>query len=155
MTRPAMHRPRPPAGFGALAAILVLVVLSALAAAVLRLGWSSQSGMALDVTSARALRAANAGIEWGLFQAFKGSWTACSGASATLDLRNDAGVRVTVTCNSTAYVEGQDSAGADATVRVYAIEAVACNGSAATCPDNSQATTLNYVERRRAIQATN
>lgn len=139
------------AGLGALAAILVLVMLSALAAAVVRLGWSSQTGMAQDLTSARALRAANAGIEWGLYQAFKGGWTACAGASTTLDLRNDTGMWVTVSCDSTTFSEIH---GAASTVTVYAISSVACNGTAA-CPDNARASSATYVERARVVQATN
>ena len=141
-------------GLGALAAIVVLVMLSALAAAVVRLGWSSQSGIAQDVTSARALRAANSGIEWGLYQAFKGGWTGCVGASTTLDLRADTGMWVTVTCNSDPFNEGQTPAGTAATVTVYSIVAVACNGTS-SCPDNAKATGPYYVERRRTVQATN
>ncbi|RZL09483.1 MAG: MSHA biogenesis protein MshP [Rubrivivax sp.] len=152
--RPIPSRRPPSRGLGALAAIVVLVMLSALAAAVVRLGWSSQSGIAQDVTSARALRAANAGIEWGLYQAFKGSWTACAGSSSTLDLRTDTGMWVTVSCNSQTYNEGQTQAGTTATVTVYSIEAVACNGTS-SCPDNARATGPYYAERRRLVQATN
>lgn len=145
-------------GFGALAAIIVLVLLACLAAAVVRLNWSSQSGYAQDVLSARALRAATAGAEWGLFQAFRGTWTACSGATQTLDLRAESGFRVTVTCNSQVFNEGQQADGENTqvqTVRVFTIDAVACNGSAATCPDNTAATRPTYVERQRLVQATN
>lgn len=143
-------------GLGALAAIFILVMLSALAAAVIRLGWSSQTGIAQDVTSAKALRAANAGVEWGLFQVFKGGWTSCSSASTTINLRPDTGMLVTVTCSSREFNEGQvDSGGvvATRTVRVYSIESIACNGGA-SCPDNTRATSPGYVERRRLVQAT-
>ena len=103
---------RASAGFGAIAAIFVLVVLASLAAAIVRLGQSTQTGSAQDILGARAWAAARAGTEWGLYQALKGSWTTCSGASQTLDLSADIGMRVTVRCswpNSSPLISGRDS----------------------------------------------
>ncbi|HIV73439.1 MAG TPA: MSHA biogenesis protein MshP [Candidatus Aquabacterium excrementipullorum] len=166
MNAPALHRQtrlrpawRKARGLGALAALVIVVLLSGLAAAVVRLGWSSQTGMAQDVTSARALRAANSGAEWGLFQALTtgGTWTSCANATQTLDLRADTGFIVTVTCSSTLYNEGQtrdetaDTTTAS-TVRVYTISAVACS-STTSCPDNSLAANVAYVERERLVHA--
>ena len=144
---------RPPRGFGAIAAIVVLVVLATLAAAIVRVGHAAQMGSAQDVLGARAWAAARAGTEWGLFQAFKGGWSACAGASQTLDLRSEAGVLVTVTCSSTVYNEGESAPGTAQTVRLYTINAVACNGTSA-CPDNARAVQPGYIERRRQVQAT-
>lgn len=146
---------RPPRGFGAIAAIVVLVVLATLAAAIVRVGHAAQMGSAQDVLGARAWAAARAGTEWGLFQAFKGGWSACvsTGTSQTLDLRSEAGVLVTVTCSSTAYNEGESAPGTAQTVRLYTINAVACNGTSA-CPDNTRAVQPGYIERRRQVQAT-
>ncbi len=146
--------PRRPAqaGFGAIAAIVVLVVLASLAAAVVRFGVVAQTTSAQAVLAARALQAARAGTEWGLYQAFKGSWTTCASASQTLDLTTDTGFRVTVSCTSSVFNEGEVSPGVPRTVRVFTINAVACNG-ASTCPDNARATTQGYVERRRQVQA--
>lgn len=141
-------------GFGVLSALVVLVLLAALAAAVVRMGFSQSVGSAQGVASARAAQAASTGIEWGLYQAFKGNWTTCAsaGTSATLDLQADMGVRVTVTCSSTTYTEGNSSEGTPRTVRVYQIDAVACNG-VSTCPDNSRVGQAGYVERKRSAQA--
>jgi MSHA biogenesis protein MshP len=135
------------------AVIVVLVLLAAVAAAVVRFGQQGQTMVQQDVQGMRAATAARAGIEWGLYQAFKGSWTNCSGASQTLDLTADGGMRVTVSCGSTSYFEGKDNTGADAAVRVYTIDAVACNGAAA-CPDAAAATRIGYAEARRQVQAT-
>ncbi len=79
-----------------------------------------------------------------------GSWVGCTNSSNTLDLRATMGVWVTVQCTSqtTAYVEGEASDGTPREVRVYQIDAVACNGST-TCPDNAQSTSPTYVERKR------
>lgn len=139
-------------GLGAIAAILVLVSLAALAAAVIRLSTAQQIGSVQELGAARATQAARAGIQWGLYQAFKGSWTTCSGASQTLDLSADYGMRVTVSCNSLPYNEGESAPGSPQAVRVFTIEAVACN-STGSCPDNTRATGPAYVERRVQIHA--
>ena len=139
-------------GFGALAAILVLVFLAALAAAVIRLSTGQQMGSAQEIGASRAAQAARAGIEWGLYQAFKGSWASCNGASQTLDLSADLGMRVTVSCTSSLYNEGESAPGVPQTVRVYTLDAVACNATTA-CPDASRSTGPGYVERRLQINA--
>ena len=148
--RTVKNRPR---GFGAIAAIVVLVVLAALAAAIVRLGTTAQAGIAQNLLSARALQAANAGTEWGLYQALKGTWTTCSGASQTLDLTASTGFRVTVNCDSRSFNEGESAPAVPRVVRLYTIDAVACNS--ASCPDNSAATGPTYIERRRQVQASN
>ncbi|MEO5687417.1 MAG: MSHA biogenesis protein MshP [Burkholderiaceae bacterium] len=140
-------------GFGSIAILVVLVMLAALAAAIVRLSSSAQASSALDTLGTRADQAARAGVEWGLYQALKGSWTTCSATSQTLDLRADLGMMATVTCSSTAYNEGETSPGVAKVVRVYTIDATGCNSS--TCPDNARAVQSGYVERRRQIQATN
>lgn len=152
--RPSSLRTRQQ-GLGVVAAIVVLVMLSSLAAAVVRLTWTQQLTAAQDVMGARAFQAANAGVEWGLFQALRGSWVGCTSNSQTLDLQASMGYLVTVSCSSRspAFVEGGDATGAARSVRVYTIDAVACNGST-SCPDNTRATTLTYVERRRQTKVT-
>lgn len=139
-------------GLGAIAAILVLVSLAALAAAIVRLSTAQQIGTVQELGAARAAQAARAGIQWGLYQAFKGSWTTCAGASQTLDLTADFGMRVTVSCSSSLYNEGESAPGTPQAVRVFTIEAVACN-STGTCPDNTRATGPAYVERRMQVHA--
>ena len=140
-------------GFGAIMAIVVLVTLAALAAAVTRFGSVAQLTSAQSLLSARASQAARAGTEWGLYQAFKGAWVACSGASQTLDLTGSTGLRVTVSCDSRTFNEGESAAGTPRVVRIYTIDAVACSSNA-TCPDDSAAASLTYIERRRQVHAT-
>lgn len=154
-TQPRAPAPpgHPQRGLGAITAILVLVVMAAMAAAVLRMGRLNQTTSQQDTQGLRASSAARAGLEWGLYQALKGSWTSCSGASQTLDLGTDLGMRVVVGCNSQLYNEGEASPGTPATVRVFTIDAVACNSS--TCPDATAATRESYVERRRQVVAVN
>jgi len=150
----AARSPRQAArGLGALTAILVLVVMGAMAAAVVRMGRLTQTTSQQDTQALRASSAARAGLEWGLYQALKGSWTSCSGASQTLNLGTDLGMQVSVGCNSQLYNEGESAPGTPATVRVFTIDAVACNSS--SCPDATAATRETYVERRRQVVAVN
>lgn len=143
-------------GLGVIAALVVLVMLAAISASVVRLNWGQQVSSAQDIMGANASLAAAAGAEWGLFQALRGTWVGCTSSSQTLDLTATMGFRVTVTCasNATAFVEGAQSDGSTArSVRVYKIDAVACN-STGTCPDNTAALTQTYVERHRQVMAT-
>ncbi len=140
-------------GLGVIAAILVLVALAALAAAIVRLSTGANSTAAQAASTARTLLAARSGLEWGLYQAFKGSWASCSGTAQTLDLTIDTGARVTVTCNSIVYNEGESAAGVARQLRVYTIDATACS-IGATCPDASAVPQPGYVERRLQIVAT-
>ncbi|RJF98843.1 MSHA biogenesis protein MshP [Noviherbaspirillum saxi] len=144
-------------GFGAIAAIVVLVILAVFAGAIVKFGTAQQLGSAQDIESARAWQAAKAGTDWGLFQIFQpgGIWrtaAGCNSAAQTLNLTAVNGFRVTVRCAATPnYVEGEDANGAPQTVRGYRIEAVACNS--AICPDDNVATTAGYVERARQVIA--
>ena len=140
-------------GFGAITAVLVLVALAVLAAGIVRIGGAAHAARAQDAQAARALLAARAGLEWGLYQAFKGSWTACSSASQTLDLVAATGTRVTVSCDSRVFNEGEASAGLAQQVRVFTLDATACV-TTGTCPDASAAVQPGYVERRLQIVAT-
>ena len=149
----AGRRARAARGMGAIAVIVVLVALAALAAAVLRLGQQAQGTTSQDLLSTRASAAARAGVEWGLYQALKGSWTSCSNASQTLDLVTYTGMKVAVSCDSRSFNEGETSPGVPLVVRVFTIDALACNSSA--CPDATAAVRAGYVERRRQVQLVN
>ena len=142
-------------GFGAIMAIVVLVILAGLAAALVSFGVTQQLTSAQDILSARAWGAARAGNEWGLYQALRpgGIWTACSGASQLLNLSAETGFWVMVTCDSTPYNGGESAPGTPQVVRAYRIESTACNSAA--CPDAAGAISPGYVERKRQVIATN
>lgn len=80
-------------GFGAIAAIMILVILSVLAAALTRLGSTQQLTSAQDLLSARAWQAAKIGNEWGLFQALHQFFTVANGSGVatqfTITTTND------------------------------------------------------------------
>jgi len=154
-------------GFGAIAAIFIVVILAALAAAIVSISTTQQVTSAQDVMSARAWQAARAGNEWGLYKAFRdGVCVAAPGN--TLDLGSDSGFHVTVECDSHSYYEGDcdfsdttaacvphptDPARKVRKVLIYAITAVAC--PAATCPVNdASAAGIGYIQRTRMVLAT-
>jgi Tfp pilus assembly protein PilX len=64
-TAPSMASQR---GFSLFSAIFLLVMLSALGAAIVKVTSSSQIASALDIQGERGYQAARAGIEWGLYQ---------------------------------------------------------------------------------------
>jgi MSHA biogenesis protein MshP len=143
-------------GFGAIMAIVVVVILAALSAALVTFGNTQQLSSAQDVLSTRAWAAARTGNEWGLHQALRNGGN-CPG-STLLNLNADTGFWVTVNCTRfptlIAYNEGESVPGTPQTVFIYRIESTACN-SAAGCPDNALATSPGYVERKRQVIATN
>lgn len=143
-------------GFAYIAAIVLLVVMAALAASMLRLNSVSQSTANQDLLAIRAGQAARAGIEWGLFQLRSGS---CNGAQRNLsDFHAQTGFIVSVVCRRAGpYNEGEIvPEGASAPVPlvkfIYRIEATACNAGS-SCPNNDQVGNDDYVERRRVVTA--
>jgi len=136
-------------GLGALAAVVVLVLLALLAAAVMRLSTASQGAVAQELQAARAQTALRAGVDWGLFQLFRGAWAGCSPAQSQL-LAVDSNYNAMVSCSAGGiYNEGLLSDGTPRQVRVIRLTVVACNS--ASCPDNSAAAGPQYVERMREL----
>ena len=136
-------------GFGAIVALVILVIMAVLAAGLVRLGTTQQATSTQDILSARAWQVARAGNEWGLYQALQSG--SCSGAPVTLDLRAATGFSVTVSCASMNFKEGETSPGTPQSITTYSIKAVACNSDA--CPDAASAATPGYVERERLVIA--
>jgi MSHA biogenesis protein MshP len=136
-------------GFGAIVAIVILVIMATISAALVRMGTTQQVTSTQDILSARAWQAARAGNEWGLYQALRSG--SCIGATGSLNLRATTGFLVTVTCTAKTFNEGETSPGVPLVITTYSIEAVACNSAA--CPDAALAATPGYVERKRLVTA--
>lgn len=145
--RSAVKRMR---GFAIVSAIFILVVLAALGAFIVSISTSQQIGSALDVQGVRALQAARAGIEWGLYQQLPlqrtnpPTYATCAatfGTNGTFTFPAAAtslqAFTVTVTCEPTSDPNGGPT--------VYAIISTACN-SAGSCPNTSPGNL--YIERR-------
>jgi MSHA biogenesis protein MshP len=130
-------------GFSMITAIFLLVVLSALGAAVLLVSSMQHTSSAIDVQGARAYQAARAGIEWGMYQILDPG-NAVSGpaalpscfATTTLTLAGTlSGFSTTVSCS----VAGAATTEANRNLQAYAIVALAKIGTAGS---------PNYVERQ-------
>jgi len=96
-------------GLGAITIIVVLVVLAGIAAAIVRLNAAAQTAATQELLAARAAQAARAGLQWGLYQAFKAHGRVQrrkqhSGTSAA-----KAACAFTVSCSSTLYNEGESA----------------------------------------------
>jgi len=148
-------------GFGMIAAIVILVILAAMAAALVRLAAVQHTSSAQDALSIRAWQAAKSGNDWGLYHALRRlPWpdvgTDCDAAhfgapvARMLDLSAETGFRVRVSCESRLYNEGETAPGVAAPLRIYRVAATACN--AAQCPA-ADAAQPGYVERTRVTLA--
>jgi MSHA biogenesis protein MshP len=110
-----------PQGFALIPALFLIVVLGALAVIAIRVGTGQQHAVTMSLEEARALAAAQAGIEWGAYQAGTGN---CA-PSTTLNLTEAAlnGFTVVVTCAVTTFSNGA------ATGSSYVLNATAITGT--------------------------
>lgn len=136
--------------------VVILVVLSALAAGLSALGSAQHIKAAQDAQASRAWHAAVAGNEWGLHRVLRGGAVCDATFATTLDLTAETGMRVLVECSQRTFKEGE-SAGPPSVPRdtaVMTISATAC--SAAVCPAlDARAAAPGYVERKRVVTVTN
>jgi MSHA biogenesis protein MshP len=94
-------------GFALIPALFLIVVLGALAAVAIRVGTGHQQAVTMSLQQARALSAAQTGIEWGAYRALGGSCV----ASTTLTLTEAAlnGFSVIVTCAAVPFSTGANT----------------------------------------------
>jgi MSHA biogenesis protein MshP len=96
-------------GFALIPALFLIVVLGALAVVAIRVGTGQQQAVTMSLLQARALSAAQTGIEWGAYKALGGgcnvSGTCSCVASTTLTLTEAAlnGFSVIVTCAAVTF----------------------------------------------------
>lgn len=126
-------------GFALMTAVFLIVVLAVLGTFAIGLTRTQASADTLDQLGARALQAAQGGLEWGLWQVRRPAVAACAPSTTLAPLPGTlAGWTVVVECAATAYAE------AGATVTHYRLTATAC--STAACPNPAPG--YGYVERR-------
>jgi MSHA biogenesis protein MshP len=111
-------------GFALMAAVFVLLVLTALAAFAVRIGTTQQQSVAFDVLIARAQAAADSGIEYGANQALIASPPQCL-PSIPVPLTAAAlnGFTVTVTCSASTHRIGA------VTYHAYVLQSTAQQGT--------------------------
>jgi MSHA biogenesis protein MshP len=113
-------------GFALIPALFLIVVLGALAGVAIRVGIGQQQAVTMSLQQARALSAAQTGIEWGAYQVLKGGSCVASATprrcSWTLTLTEAAlnGFSVIVTCD--------DVTPTGATNTSYVLNSVATSG---------------------------
>jgi MSHA biogenesis protein MshP len=145
------------AGFAAVTAIVILVILAALGTAIVTITGTRSVSVALDVLGSRAYQAARAGIEWGAFKIVDpekpannppaGPYStqyACAGSPVSFSSLGGelTGYTVTVAC---AYTDATEFG---KLVRIYKLVATSCNipDGGGACPNGT--TAFNYVERQ-------
>lgn len=156
-----MKSPQANKGFGAIAAIMILVVLALFASAVVKFGSAQALGSAQDTAAVQAWQAARAGLEWGLYRAIRAGqpWHTTAGCdasgSAGQTFQVGGGMLVTVRCEARDYNEGEVAVAGTLQPQVtrhFIITATACSSSVA-CPDPVAAVTPAYAERVRQASA--
>lgn len=108
-------------GFSLVAALFLVVVVAALGVFAVRVGMAQQQTVNLALLGARALAAANSGIEYGAYRALTDS--VCAPATLNMSEAGLNGFTVNVTCSDTSHSESGGS------VTVYRIEALATYGT--------------------------
>ena len=123
-------------GFAIVAAIFLLVVLSALGAFMLTFSSVQHITSAQDVQGTRAYQAVRTGIEWGAYQVLQNS--SCPGSTSLTAGGTQVGFNIVVGCTSyPSITEGGN------TVNMYQITSTASQGTVGSA---------TYVERQ--LQAT-
>jgi len=90
-------------GFALVPVLFLIVVVALLAAVALRVSMGQQQAVTASLSEARALAAAETGIDWGAYSALNGS---CAGTTLQLTEAALSGFTVIVTCTATAFTEG-------------------------------------------------
>jgi MSHA biogenesis protein MshP len=141
------------AGFAAVAAIFILVVLAGLGVVLVTISTTQQRSAAFDIQGVQAFQAARAGIEFGAYRTLTagtaGGLVAAGDCTPAIGLTKSKtttfalnGWTVNVQCDGTAHAEAVIAP----SINVYEITATACNRAA--CPGIADAT---YVERELRV----
>jgi len=138
-------------GVGIVTAIFLLVVLSGLGVALVTLFTSQRQALLLDEQGVRALQAARAGIEWGLYHRLRpGDETCADGGAYAVALEGDVLRQFTVSVACT-KVAGPASSEPDVNLDRWLIRATACApATAGACPASSN--NPDYVRRVIEVQ---
>ncbi len=114
-------------GFSLVAVIFIIVVLAVAVVFLQRISNVSVATNDLAMQGARAMQAAHAGAEWGIYQTTQGSCAASTTFSLTEQSLN--GFDVTVDCSSQSYTEQ------GVTITMYYLDVVAEYGTLGTTPE--------------------
>lgn len=139
-------------GFSTVTALFLVVVLALLGAALVSVFGLQQAASSLDLQGSRALRAAQAGIEWGMYQVLVAQGgSACPASPQNLTFGGTlSAFTVTVECSA---FPADETGHSPNPFHVFRLVSTACNEPmAGACPNSSANPGVRYVERR--VQAT-
>jgi MSHA biogenesis protein MshP len=120
--RPDPHRPQRSQGFGLVAALFLLIVVTLVVIAMARLSAAQHGSNSLAIQQARAYQSANAGLEWGISLSLSSG--SCAQGSPSLAGSNLADFSVNVVCTSTSYLDNNGLA-----LQILLFTSTAQNGS--------------------------
>ena len=115
-------------GFGLVAALFVIIVITLVIAAMARLSTTQHGSNSLALQQARAYQAARAGLEWGISRAVNAG--SCSNSGVSMAGGGLSEFTISLTCSSTSYTNEDGSA-----LRLCQLSASAQNGSPGARPD--------------------
>ncbi|MBC9252515.1 hypothetical protein A9179_19800 [Pseudomonas alcaligenes] len=138
--RPDWTSPQHGRGFGLVAAMFLIIIVTLVIAAMAKLSATQHGTNSLAIQQARAYQAARAGLEWGITQAFNAG--TCAAGAPSLAGSNLSDFTVAVTCASTSYTDDDGSA-----VQIFRFTATAQNGNPAARPDYAYRQLTATVER--------
>ena len=138
--RPDRRLPVKARGFGLVAAMFVMIVVSMVVIAMARLSTAQHGSNSLSIQQGRAFQASKAGLEWGISRTYKAS----SCATGTLNLAGSglAEFSVSISCTSNSYTDNQGNP-----VQIFRITATAQNGTPGARPDYAYRQLTAVVER--------
>lgn len=120
--RPDPRLPQRTQGFGLVAALFLLIVVTLVVLAMARLSAAQHGSNSLAIQQARAYQSANAGLEWGVSLSLGSGH--CIQGSPSLAASKLAEFSVNVACSSSSYVDNNGMA-----LQVFLFTSTAQNGS--------------------------
>ncbi len=134
--RPDFRTPRHSAGFGLVAALFLMIVVTVIILTMAHLSATQHGTMSLAIQQARAYQAARAGLEWSIARTLDNGICPAESLSLGGSLSE---YTVSVTCVSSVY----DTS----TVAIYRLTATAQNGMPGSRPDYAYRQLTAVVER--------
>lgn len=126
--RPDRRWPQRTQGFGLVAAMFLLIVVTLVVLAIARLSAAQHGSNSLAIQQARAYQSANAGLEWGISQSISSGL--CTQGSPSLTGSNLAEFSVSVACTSNNYLDNNGSP-----LQIFHFTSTAQNGSTGSRSD--------------------
>lgn len=138
--RPEPRLSKSAKGFGLVAAMFLIIVVTLVILAMERLSSTQHATSSLAIQQARAYQAARAGLEWGISQAFNNR--VCATGSPTLAAGDLKEFAVVVGCTSNNFTNESGVA-----ITIFRFTATAQNGNPGDRPDYAYRQLTAVVER--------